>query len=125
MANQIRLEVLDTPDVEQVEAGPDFKRWLTNTVDIINASFDAINIVIGNQVTSAIIDIGGSGAGPLFVSVPGLTPANAVIVNLTSSTNPVTVVNVTTVTDGFNVTFSGNPGASAIIVYQAFTNTNP
>ena len=123
MAEQVKLEVLDTPDVEQVNAGPDFKRWLTNTVDIINASFSAINSVIGNQITSAVVDIGGLGAGPVPVSLPGLTPTNFVIVNLISSTNVVNIISVNVMTDLFSVTFSGDPGASAIIVYQAFTNT--
>ena len=117
MAEQISYDVLDTPILEQTQFGPDMQRWLPNIVDIINANF----AMVGNLITVATMDIGGGGAGPINISVPGLTPSGNVIVNLLSSSNPVTVSNVTSGTNQFSVTFSGDPGASAIISYQVYT----
>lgn len=121
MAGPINLDVLDPPELEQTQFGPDMKRWLSNIVDIINANFDILNETFTNLITVQSINIGGSGAGPIVVSVPGLTPSGFVNVNLLSSSNPVTVANVTVGTNQFSVTFSADPGASAIIAYQAYT----
>ncbi len=117
----IKLDVLDPPDVEQTQFGPDMKRWLSNIVDIINASFATINNYTANLITAAGIDVGGGGAGPLTVTVVGLTTSGFVSANLISSTNPVTIASIVPGNGSFAITFSGDPGASAIIVYQAFT----
>lgn len=124
MAAPINLDVLDPPDVEQTEFGPDMKRWLANIVDIINASFATLNNYTANLITAAGINIGGMGAGPITVTVVGLTASGFVSVNLISSSNPVTISSVVPGNGSFAITFSGDPGASAIIVYQAFT-ANP
>lgn len=118
----IRLEPLDTPDVDQVQAGPEFKRWLSNIVDILNSGFEDIQNSINFFITSAGIDVGGSGAGPINVPVIGLTPNGYVTATLVSSTNPVTIQIITPLLDSFDITFSADPGASAIIVYQAYTS---
>jgi hypothetical protein len=55
------------------------------------------------------------------VTVAGLYSTNFVNVTLISSSNPVTIINVTPGNGSFTVTFNADPGASAIIVYQAFT----
>jgi len=60
------------------------------------------------------------GAGPINVTVTGLTASGYVNVNLISSSNPVFISNVTPGNGSFSITFSSDPGASAIIVYQAF-----
>lgn len=117
----INLDVLDPPDVEQTQFGPDMKRWLSNIVDIVNASLASLNNAFAFLITATSANIGSSGAGPLTVVVTGLTPSGYVFVNLISSSNPVTVLNVTPGTNQFTITFSADPGASAIIAYQAYT----
>jgi hypothetical protein len=118
---QLLLDVLDPPDVEQTEFGPDMKRWLSNIVDVINSNMNSISNAFEFLITSQGIDVGGSGAGPITVSVIGLTPSGFVRVNLISTTNPnITIASVVPGTNSFAITFSADPGASAIIVYQAF-----
>ncbi len=65
-------------------------------------------------------DIGGGGAGPLVVSVPGLTSASVVNATVLSSSNPVSVIACVAGTDQFSITFSADPGVSAIVNYAAF-----
>jgi hypothetical protein len=115
------LDVLDPPDVEQTEFGPDMKRWLSNIVDIVNANFISLSNAFEFLITSSGIDVGGSGAGPINVTVTGLTASGFVNVSLISTTNPgVTIASVVPGLNQFSITFSANPGASAIIVYQAY-----
>lgn len=118
MAGQLELNLLDTVDVEQTQFGPDMKRWLTNAVDIINEQFQAFDFLIENKG----VNIGGGGAGPINVPVIGLIPDDYVNVRLISTSNSgITVSTVTVGTNSFDVTFSADPGASAIIVYQAIS----
>jgi len=65
-------------------------------------------------------NIGGSGAGPISVSVAGLTSSSVVVASIVSSSNPVSIIAVTTGSGAFDITFSADPGASAIISYVAF-----
>jgi hypothetical protein len=116
----LNIDVLDPPDVEQTKFGADMKRWLSNIVDIINASFYALNTLQGLFFAAGTSDIGGGGAGPIAVTVTGLTAAGYVNVNLLSSSNPVTILSVVPTANAFNITFSADPGASAIIVWQAY-----
>jgi hypothetical protein len=119
--NPILLDVLDPPIEEQTQFGPDMKRWLSNIVDIINANFVAISNAFQFLITAAGIDIGGMGAGPITVNVVGLTAQGFVNVSLISTTNPnVTITSVVPGLNSFEITFSSDPGASAIIVYQAY-----
>lgn len=121
MTAPINLDVLDPPDVEQTQFGPDMKRWLSNIVDIINASFATINNYTAYLIAVNSIDVGGAGAGPISVTVIGLTTSGYVVASLVSSTNPVTILSVVAGNGSFVITFSGDPGASAIITYQAFS----
>lgn len=122
MAGPINLDVLDTPIVEQTNFSPDMQRWLSNVVDIINASFASLNQAFANVITAQGVNVGGGGAGPINVTVTGLTPSGYVNATLISTTNPnISIVSVVPGTNQFAITFSGNPGASAIIVYTAFT----
>jgi hypothetical protein len=127
VAEPINLEVLDPPDVDQTQFGPDMKRWLSNVVDIINASFttlsDSINFLNNSFsyfISSAGINIGSMGAGPINVAVEGLTPSGFVTATIVSSSNPATITNITPLTNSFDITFSADPGVNAIIVYQAY-----
>ena len=117
----LQLEVLDPPDIEQTQFGPDMNRWLSNVVDIINADFSILDDSFNNLISATGIDIGGGGAGPIIVPVIGLTPQGFVNVSLISTTNTgVSILDVTPGTNSFSVSFTSDPGASAIIVYQAF-----
>lgn len=115
MAAPINLSILDTLDIDQTEFGPDSKRWLSNIIDTINAAFTTILIAVGQK------DVGGGGAGPITVAVTGINANNFVNVTLLSSTNATTIIDVTPGANQFTVTFQSNPGASAIIAYQVFT----
>lgn len=121
MAGPINLDVLDAPVIEQTDFGPDMDRWLSNIVDIINASFNTLNQAFGTIIAVGQANVGGSGAGPISVTVAGLMTGNYVSVTLVSSSNPVTVISAIAGSGSFDITFSGDPGASAIIAYQAFT----
>jgi len=118
VAGQLDLNLLDAPDVEQTQFGPDMKRWLANTVDIINAWLQAF----ADLIEAKGVDIGGGGAGPISVPVIGLTADGFVNARIISTTNSgVTISDVTPGLNAFSITFSADPGASAIIVYQAFS----
>lgn len=122
------LDVLDPPVLEQTKWGPDANRWLSNIVDIINASlstingnFNIINQSFANLLAVGQIDVGGGGVGPINVPVTDLLSTNVVSVKLISSSNDVTISTVLVENGDFKITFSADPGASAIIVYQAYT----
>ncbi len=118
MAGQLNLNLLDAVDVEQTQFGPDMKRWLSNAVDIINEQFQAFDFLIENKG----VDVGGGGAGPISVPVIGLTANDYVNVRIISTSNSgITVLTVTPGLNAFDITFSADPGASAIIVYQAIS----
>jgi hypothetical protein len=121
VAAPINLNMLDPVDLSQVDWGPDAKRWLTDVVDIINASFTTLNQAFANLLAVGQVNVGGGGAGPLTVTVTDLLSTNFVSVQLVSSSNPVTIASVVAGAGSFAITFSADPGASAIIVYQAFT----
>lgn len=123
MGAPINLDILDTPILEQTKFGPDMQRWLPNIVDSINSNATTIQDALANLIFISQQDIGGSGAGPVVVTVTGLMASNFVSVNLVSTTNPgVTITNVTVSVGSFSVTFSSDPGASAIIAWQAFVS---
>jgi hypothetical protein len=65
-------------------------------------------------------NIGGAGAGPITVTVAGLTTASVVVCTIESSSNAVSVLHATAGTGNFDVTFSGDPGASCLLNYVAF-----
>jgi hypothetical protein len=118
VAGQLDLNLLDSPDVEQTHFGPDMKRWLTNAVDIINERF----IALDNLIQVLGVEIGGGGVGPISVPVIGLTSDGFVNARIISTSNPdITILTVTPGANAFDITFSDDPGASAIIVYQAFS----
>jgi hypothetical protein len=122
MFNRIALPNLDpaqgTEDLNQL-----FVIWLSDIVDILNQDIDTLENAFANLITSAAIDVGGGGAGPINVTVLGLTSAGYVTATLISSTNPnITILSVVPSLNSFAITFSADPGASAIIKYTAFTS---
>ena len=118
---QISLGRVDSvPQSWEKKLESDVWMWITNLPDIINGAFTQMENSINNMIASQSVDIGGAGAGPLAVSVLGLTADSIVEAVLISSSNAVSVVSVLPIIDGFNITFSGDPGASAIVGYTAF-----
>ena len=121
MAAPINPDVMDTAILEQTKFGPDMQRWLGNIVDIINANFAMLAQGFANIITATGIDVGGGGAGPITVSVVGLTASGYVNATLISTTNAnISILSVVPGLNGFDITFNADPGASAIIVYTAF-----
>ena len=66
------------------------------------------------------IDIGGGGAGPITVNLTGVTTASVIVGTIISSSNAVEIEKIAPGTGTFAVTFSADPGASAIVSYVAF-----
>jgi len=129
VVDPINFNVLDSPILEQTEFGPDMKNWLSNSVDILNSTIITISNINNNILSVNTLDIGGfavwvSPATPYVVPQIGLTMNGFVQARLVFSTNPTTIGSVTPGTNQFTVTFSADPGASAIIAYQAFSQ-NP
>ena len=111
------INFLDPPDVDQTNFGPDMKRWLSNVVDTVNDNFlilSSLTEYFESLITSNGIDVGGAGPGPINVTVIGLTPSGYVTATLISSTNPTSILSVVPNLNFFSITFSSDPGASAI-----------
>lgn len=73
-----------------------------------------------NIIAAQSADIGGGGAGPIDVTVTGLTAASVVTASILSSTNVVSVAKVLPGTDKFSITFDADPGAACVLNYVAF-----
>jgi hypothetical protein len=87
----------------------------------VDSGVATTNVQLKTQVKAAITgNIGGAGAGPITVTVAGMTAASPVVATLASSSNAVSVLVAVAGSGGFNVTFSGDPGASAILNYVAY-----
>lgn len=98
---------------------------LIQSTDTAGTLADAAIAITDVQLNTNIIaaqtaDIGGAGAGPLTVSVTGLTAASVVVASIYSSTNTVSVAKVTAGTDDFDILFDGDPGAACVVNYIAF-----
>ena len=65
-------------------------------------------------------DIGGAGAGPISVAVTGLTAASPVVATIASSSNTVAVAKCIGTVTGFDITFTGDPGAACVVNYVAY-----
>jgi len=121
--NPIQLEVLDSPLLEETNNwGDHAKQWLSNVVDIINASFSTVQNSFGLLITAQGINVGGMGASAI-VTVVGLTTTGFVNANIVSTTNTgISISSITPAVNQFTINFSADPGASAIIYYQAFAS---
>lgn len=73
-----------------------------------------------NIIAARTANIGGAGAGPISVVVAGLTAASIVTASIQASSNPVEVQKVTATATGFDILFSGDPGATVTVNYIAF-----
>lgn len=73
------------------------------------------------DVTAATTaNIGGAGAGPLTVTVAGLTTSSVVVATVATSSNAVSVIKAVAGTGNFDVTFSADPGATCTLNYVAY-----
>lgn len=88
---------------------------------MVDSGVSASNLQNKTNIKAAVTgNIGGSGAGPISVTVAGITTSSVVVASLVSSSNPVQVQTVAAASGHFSVTFSGDPGASAILNYVVF-----
>ena len=76
--------------------------------------------LVSNVKAQISSNIGGAGAGPISVTVTGMTSASPILATVSSSSNPVSVISTVSGVDSFMITFSGDPGANCIINYIAF-----
>ncbi len=76
--------------------------------------------VSANIKADRTANIGGSGAGPLSVVVAGVTAASIITGSIQASSNPVEVQKITATATGFDILFSGDPGATCTVNYVAF-----
>lgn len=65
-------------------------------------------------------NIGGGGVGPINITVTGATSSSVAVATVLSSSNAVSILKVAAGTNLIAVTFSADPGASAIINYVVF-----
>lgn len=82
-------------------------------------AFSALQLS-ANIKAGTTADIGGGGAGPISVVVAGVTAASKIIPVISSSSNVVSVAKCLATATGFDITFSGDPGAACIVNYTAF-----
>ncbi len=73
-----------------------------------------------NIKAATTADIGGAGAGPISVVVAGLTAASVVVASIEASSNAVAVAKCNATATGFDITFTGDPGAACTVNYIAF-----
>ncbi len=100
----------------------DARSWLSTLVDEINATIEQIQDDLNNAKINTTADIGGSGAGPISVTVDGLDANSPIVATIASSTNTVAVAKCIGTATGFDITFTADPGASCIVNYVVGQN---
>lgn len=65
-------------------------------------------------------NIGAGGAGPISVAVTGMTASSVISGAIATSSNPVSIEKMVATSTGFNILFSGDPGATCTVNYVAF-----
>jgi hypothetical protein len=87
----------------------------------IDSGIAASNVQLkANIIAQQSANIGGGGAGPIDITVAGATSSSVAVATVLSSSNAVSVLKVLPGSGKISVTFSGDPGASAIINYVVF-----
>lgn len=88
---------------------------------MVDSGLAAANVQNKTNIKAAsTADIGGGGAGPISVVVAGLTAASKIVATIASSSNVVSVAKCIATATGFDITFSGDPGAACVVNYVAF-----
>lgn len=65
-------------------------------------------------------NIGGSGAGPIDIAITGVTSSSIAVADIASSSNAVQILKVVPGSNKISITFSGDPGASAVVKYIVY-----
>lgn len=87
----------------------------------VDSGIATANVQLKTQVKAATTaNIGGAGAGPITVSVTGLTSSSVVVATIASSSNTAAVAKAVAGTNSFNVTFTADPGATCTLNYVAY-----
>jgi len=113
---QINVTKIDPCPVDYNDFYDVMDRWLTDLVDVVNAGLTQLQ----HAITPVLLNITTGAGVTRTVTLAGLTVNSIVIPYLVSSTNPVTIVSTATGVNQFIITFSGDPGASAVISYLAY-----
>lgn len=88
---------------------------------MVDSGVAATNLQNKTNIKAATTgNIGGAGAGPITVTVAGLTTASVVVATIATSSNIVSVSKAVAGTGNFDVLFSGDPGATCTLNYVAF-----
>ncbi len=87
----------------------------------VDSGVATTNVQLKTQIKAATTgNIGGGGAGPITVTVAGLTAASVVVATIATSSNVVAVAKAVAGTGNFDVTFTGDPGATCTLNYVAY-----
>jgi len=87
----------------------------------VDSGVATTNVQLKTQVTAATTaNIGGAGAGPITVTVAGVTTASVIVASIATSSNTVAVAKVTPGTGNFDVLFTADPGATCTLSYIAY-----
>lgn len=87
----------------------------------VDSGVATTNVQLKTQVKAATTgNIGGAGAGPITVTVAGLTTSSVVVATIATSSNTVAVAKAVAGTGNFDVTFTGDPGATCTLNYIAY-----
>jgi len=73
-----------------------------------------------NVIVARTANIGGAGAGPLTISVPGMTSSSVVIATISTSSNTVAVAKAAAGSGSFALTLTSDPGATLTVNYIAY-----
>lgn len=112
------LEKMTPAPLEADRFSDEFTSWLALLVDTLNETIGKIQSSLTNIKINATADIGGGGAGPISVAVSGLTAASPIVATIASSTNTVAVAKCIGTATGFDITFTGDPGAACVVNYS-------
>lgn len=88
---------------------------------MVDSGMAATAIQNKNNIKAAVTaNIGGGGAGPISVAVAGATTSSVANATIATSSNTVSVAKCVTTNTGFDITFSGDPGATCTVNYVLF-----
>lgn len=88
---------------------------------MVDSGLAATNIQYKTNIKAATTgNIGGAGAGPITVTVAGLTASSVVVATVATSSNTVAVAKAVAGSGNFDVTFTADPGATCTLNYIAF-----
>lgn len=87
----------------------------------VDSGVATTNVQLKTQVKAGTTaNIGGAGAGPITVTVAGLTTSSVVVATIATSSNVVAVAKAVAGTGNFDVLFTADPGATCTLNYVAY-----